>query len=347
MTGSTRGAAPRRRGHGRTAVIAVATATAATLMLLGTGGVAAADTPTPHSSSTELYPPETPPSIHVSVLTPVCEGDAPYLRYKVEPTGAPHEAVTITWRNPTGDDVVMTNLPLTGRVLWPGAKVDAAGKAVDWPGWHLDGSTWVAGDEFDWARQSVDVSFQVNAEATKTVVYPPSSPTCNPNPPSTPDPSIKVDTLTPICDQGVTYLDYALAVTGTPNKTATLTWHNPTGGPDYVQSGQPLTGRVLWPGAYPKRYVDLPASEGWELVHNRWQNTRDFGWALGTVQLTFAANPHVTVPVTFPKTSGGCGHAPMSRLPVTGADAALLATITAGLLVLGTAGVVLARRRRA
>ncbi|WP_425955950.1 LPXTG cell wall anchor domain-containing protein [Xylanimonas sp. McL0601] len=365
MAGRTRGIAPQLRGRGRTGVIAAATAAVATLMLVSTGGLAAAGTPSPAASSavpdaassppvptpssTVLYPPETPPSIDVSVLTPTCDGGAPYLRYAVVPTGTSADTVTITWENPTGDDVVLTGLPLTGRVLWPGAKVDAAGKATDWPGWHLEGSTWVAGDEFGWARPSVDVKFAAGAEATKTVAYPESSPTCTTNPPETPDPTIKVDTVTPVCEQGVTYLDYGLTVTGTPNTTATLTWHNPTGGADFVQSGQPLRGRVLWPGAYPKRYVDLPASEGWELVNNMWQNTRDYGWAVGTVQLTFKVNPEVTVPVTFPEASSACGSASTVThlLPRTGADAARLAAIAAGLIALGTTGVVLARRRRA
>ena len=45
-------------------------------------------------------------------------------------------------------------------------------------GRQLSNGTWVEGDEFDWVRPSVQVLFQVNPEATVTLAYPPSTPTC-------------------------------------------------------------------------------------------------------------------------------------------------------------------------
>ncbi|QAY69218.1 LPXTG cell wall anchor domain-containing protein [Xylanimonas protaetiae] len=352
---------PKPRGRARAAAL-----TAAVVALLAVStGVAAADTepspgastpateattPAPAPSDDLQYPPPPAPSIDVTVLQPVCDGDVPYLRYAVVPTGTPNDTVTITWQNPSGDDVVMADLPLTGRVLWPGAKVDANGKPLDWPGWtqQADG-TWVQGDEFDWVRPSATVVFKVNPEATTTVTYPPSSPSCATNPPGKAEPTIKVDTLTPVCVEGVTYLKYGVTVTGTPNTTATLTWHNPSGGADFVQAGQPLRGTVLWPGAYPERFVDLKKSDGWELVNNMWENTRDFGWAVGTVDVTFKVNPEVTVPVTFPQDTAGCVRAAgvAGLLPRTGAEVMGLVGFAAGLLALGTTVVVLTRRRRA
>ncbi len=359
------GRSPARRAVAR----AVAGTAAALLLALGLGVTPASAEPspepsgtpssspsatadpevTPSPSPTEEYPVDKPPSIDVTVLKPVCDGDVPYLQYSVVPTGTPNDTVTITWQNPSGDDVVLADLPLTGRVLWPGAEVDADGNPADWPGWRLEGGEWVVGDEFDWVRPSVDVLFQVNPEATKTVGYPPSTPSCSTNPPGTPEPTIEVDTLTPVCIAGVTYLEYGLTVTGTPNTTATLTWHNPTGGPDFVHSGVPLRGRVLWPGAYPERFVDLPASDGWELVNNMWQNTRDYGWAVGTVNVTFKVNPEVTVPVTFPQDTSGCVRTAGigGVLPVTGAEVLRLALVAGAFLALGTTALVLTRRRRA
>jgi hypothetical protein len=113
----------------------------------------------------------------------------PKLTYQVAVTGTDSTTVTITWINPNGDDVVMTGLPLSGTVLWPGA-VELNGEPVDWPGWSfVDGSDpdsvadqWVEGDEFDWVRPTVTIRISVNPEAEMTVAYPPSSPDCATDP---------------------------------------------------------------------------------------------------------------------------------------------------------------------
>jgi hypothetical protein len=133
--------------------------------------------------ATTTYGAPLPCQLNVTVAQPVCDGDVPYLKYAVEAVGSPNTTVTITWVNPSGADVVYANQPLSGRVLWPGAVVDSAGKPVDWPGWHktADGA-WVQGDEFDWVRPSVQVHFKVNPEATVAVAYPASSPQCSVNP---------------------------------------------------------------------------------------------------------------------------------------------------------------------
>lgn len=301
------------------------------------------------SASPSTYVPLDEPTLVTEIFEPICDGDVPYLRYRVVATGIDVDTVTITWINPTGDDVVQADLPLDGRVLWPGAVVAADGSPLDWPGWRLEDGEWVVGDEFDWVRPSVDVRFEANPELTKTAAYPPSSPSCATNPPGSPEPTIEDATLTPLCEAGVAYLDYALRTTGPTARTATLTWHNP-GGEDVVMSGQPLSGRVLWPGTYPERFVDLPASEGWELVNDIWQNTRDFGWAVGTVDVTVSVDPEVTVPVTFPQDTRDCvtSATPVSRfLPRTGAGVATAASVAVGLVALGGAMVAAVRRRRA
>ncbi|MDM7855468.1 peptidase [Cellulomonas alba] len=134
--------------------------------------------------ATDSYGAPLPCQLSVNVLEPICDNDVPYLSYAVTATGSPNTTVTITWINPTGQSVVYANLPLTGRVLWPGAVVDAQGNPLDWPGWRqLSDGTWVQGDEFDWVRPSVQVLFKVNPEATVTVGYPPATPTCSANPP--------------------------------------------------------------------------------------------------------------------------------------------------------------------
>jgi len=154
-------------------------------LAVGVGGAAAAsaaDSPSPSPSTTD-YPEPEEPTLTAEIFQPVCDGDVPYLRYAVVATGTQNTTVTITWINPSGEDVVQAGLPLSGRVLWPGAVTDASGNPLDWPGWRLENGVWVEGDEFDWVRPSVDVKFEVNPELTRTASYPPSSPDCATNPP--------------------------------------------------------------------------------------------------------------------------------------------------------------------
>lgn len=120
-----------------------------------------------------------PCEVAVTTLQPVCDGDVPRLRYAVTATGV--ETVDITFVGPDGADVVHTGQPLSGTVLWPGAVVDAVGAPVDWPGWRQEDGAWVAGDEYDWVRPSVEVAFAIGDRSASTVAaYPDSAPGCDP-----------------------------------------------------------------------------------------------------------------------------------------------------------------------
>ena len=123
------------------------------------------------------------PGINLAVLSPICDNDVPYLQYTIAAVGFVPTTVTITWVNPTGPDVVYTNQALSGRVLWAGAVADSAGNPLDWPGWRFENGVWVEGDEFDWVRPRVTVQFDVNPTQVVTVGYPPSTPSCDANPP--------------------------------------------------------------------------------------------------------------------------------------------------------------------
>ncbi|MFV3577887.1 hypothetical protein ACNJFI_21485, partial [Mycobacterium tuberculosis] len=87
----------------------------------------------------------TEPSMRLTTLAPVCESDAAYLDYAIEVEGTDHDTATVTWINPDGESVVQSGLPLSGRLLWPGAVVDDSGRGVDWPGWRLEDGRWVEG----------------------------------------------------------------------------------------------------------------------------------------------------------------------------------------------------------
>lgn len=173
--------------HARTAAGAAVGLVLSGAIAVAAAAPALADTvPSPNSSpSSTDYPPPEVPTLTAQIFQPECDGDVPYLRYAVTATGTENTTVTITWLNPGGDDVVQADLPMSGRVLWPGAVVDASGAPLDWPGWRLENGVWVEGDEFDWVRPSVDVKLEVNPELTMTAAYPPSSPNCATNPPGT------------------------------------------------------------------------------------------------------------------------------------------------------------------
>jgi hypothetical protein len=183
-----------------TSALAVTAGAALTLLAAPAAGAVTA---------TDYVPPA--PEMTIDLLHPVCDGDVPYLEYAVSAVATSSDELTITWLNPGGDDIVQANLPLTGRVLWPGAELGPDGSPVDWPGWRLEDGQWVQGDEFDWVRPSVDVEFAVNPHTVITAAYPPSSPDCSPNPPGEDDPA---PTVVPVSNPAEAGPDRSLAETG-------------------------------------------------------------------------------------------------------------------------------------
>jgi hypothetical protein len=181
--------------------------------LVAPTATASVETPEPTETSGDYVPTTPPPTIDLTVLQPVCDGDVPYLEYAVDVTGTTNDTVTITWLNPSGANVVQADLPLSGRVLWPGATVDAAGNPTGWPGWVFENGEWVEGGPFTWVRPSVDVLFQVNPETTVSVAYPPSSPNCATNPPGK-TPGSKVEGIAYTDDRKTAASEGGLAATG-------------------------------------------------------------------------------------------------------------------------------------
>jgi hypothetical protein len=139
-----------------------------------------AASPLAHAQGDADYPPRVP-----TAASGICVGDIPYLQYGVdfgsdEFVGDP---MTITFDNPSGDDVVITTtVPPAGQaatVLWPGASEDPQ----DWPGWVLDeNGQWVESTTdpgaFTRAPGGVAVTFATNPSLTTSVTYPPASAVC-------------------------------------------------------------------------------------------------------------------------------------------------------------------------
>jgi hypothetical protein len=138
-------------------------------------------------TTTTTAAPPGPPVLEVDFLTPICDGDVPYLSYSAS-FGDATTVDRITFVNPDGPDVSYTNLPLEGRVLWAGAVVAADGTPLDWPGWiQLPDGTWVEGDDgFTWVRPSVTVELEINPVVSAEIGYPPASPLCDASPPDNP-----------------------------------------------------------------------------------------------------------------------------------------------------------------
>jgi hypothetical protein len=111
-----------------------------------------------------------------------CDRAAVYLDYEVAPLGRVELATTITFINPLGDDVRISQVPLQGRATWPGIVVRNDGTVVDWPGWRKERGVWVAGDEFDWALDEVVVEFEAGAVIDVVVDYPDPTDDCIPTP---------------------------------------------------------------------------------------------------------------------------------------------------------------------
>ncbi|WP_264564043.1 gliding motility-associated C-terminal domain-containing protein [Flavobacterium sp. N3904] len=114
-----------------------------------------------------------------------CTNDVPYFSYTTTANNfTPVNGLTLTWTDSNNNVVAtMTNLPLNGKVLWPGAVVDANGNGIDWPGWILVDGKWIEGsDGFENLRPTASVTFTLNPSETIIAHYPPSTPYCTARP---------------------------------------------------------------------------------------------------------------------------------------------------------------------
>ncbi|PWJ59067.1 putative secreted protein (Por secretion system target)/choice-of-anchor A domain-containing protein [Dyadobacter jejuensis] len=116
-----------------------------------------------------------------------CDNNAPWLNYTITPnydaTGA---TAKIEWIN-ANDEVVKTetNQPLSGRLLFPGAAIDADGKGIAWPGWTKVDGKWQEIDDANASIKKAGSKIRVTVSPTTTfaISYPESSSTCKTSPP--------------------------------------------------------------------------------------------------------------------------------------------------------------------
>lgn len=135
------------------------------------------------------------PSLKGSVATGICEADSPWIFFDVELTDPDKQSTgntaTLVMTDGTNTETIelgeLENGSLQGKVLWPGASVDADGKANGWPGWALVGNKWIeVDDNFAWTRGDITATLEVNPELDVAIAYPPATPNCAIGPKVTP-----------------------------------------------------------------------------------------------------------------------------------------------------------------
>ncbi|UXP33996.1 choice-of-anchor L domain-containing protein [Reichenbachiella agarivorans] len=108
-----------------------------------------------------------------------CIKDVPYVDYDVAALGFDPEGLMamVEWVNASGNVVqTLSNQPLSGRLLWPGAEVDSNGNGINWPGWDFNDGAWIEVE--DGLRNGMSVRISVNPQNTLSVSYPPATPAC-------------------------------------------------------------------------------------------------------------------------------------------------------------------------
>lgn len=119
------------------------------------------------------------PEIRVQ-FSSICVHDAPYIAYDIIPVGfTPVTTPTLTFYDLDG--ALVRTLPvdgMSGRVLYPGATVDANGVATDWPGWKPANGGWVTDATDARWRDGLRIVVKVNPTTEGTVSYPAATSAC-------------------------------------------------------------------------------------------------------------------------------------------------------------------------
>ncbi|MFC0778735.1 gliding motility-associated C-terminal domain-containing protein [Flavobacterium sp. HJSW_4] len=115
-------------------------------------------------------------------------------------------------------------------------------------------------------------------------------------------------TANSICVNDVPYIDYVVTpVNFTPVNGVTIAWADSNNNVVTTMENQPLSGRVLWPGAVVDEQgkgIDWP---GWIFENNRWVEGADgFEKLRPTTNVTFTVNPSQTITINYPPADPYC-----------------------------------------
>ncbi|MBD3942560.1 hypothetical protein IF188_12715 [Microbacterium sp. NEAU-LLC] len=113
------------------------------------------------------------------------------------------------------------------------------------------------------------------------------------------------------CVGDVPYLSYDVALPEgfeAGENPVTITFLNPDGA-DYVVTGKPLSGKILWPGASDGEPKMWP---GWDLVDGEYVQTEgNFAWTRDKTTVRFDVNPTYSTVVVYPQASADCANPPV------------------------------------
>ncbi|MGN8551854.1 UNVERIFIED_CONTAM: LPXTG cell wall anchor domain-containing protein [Microbacterium sp. SLM126] len=188
-----------------------------TLTVIAVAAIIAVSTPMAASAvEDDPYTPNEPTAATLagSVAVGECVADVPYISYDITLTDPDKQSTgnTASLVLSSGANVVtiplgtLVNNRLSGTVLWPGASADDEGNATGWPGWALEGGTWVeTSGNFAWTRGNISAVIKVNPDLPVALSYPAASPNC-----ATPPTALSPETPGSTASVG----DPALAATG-------------------------------------------------------------------------------------------------------------------------------------
>jgi uncharacterized repeat protein (TIGR01451 family) len=118
-------------------------------------------------------------------------------------------------------------------------------------------------------------------------------------------------TAAPICVRDTPFVDYNANVLGlgAPNGV-TVTWQKLSGEVVRVLTGQPLSGRLLWPGAAVDPSGNPVAWPGWAFVDGEWVPIND--GLRPDMRIVFEVNPTAQAMVSYPPATPACNANPPS-----------------------------------
>ncbi|MGB0113432.1 MAG: hypothetical protein WBP59_09455 [Ilumatobacteraceae bacterium] len=189
-------------------------------------------------------------SLDVSAFSPECIRDAPYVSYTIVPVGfVPDDGrATLVIKDRNGNVVETREVSsLSGSFVYPGASVDAAGNATDWPGWQLaDNGNWIPDASDAFLREGLIIDVTVNPTATATVSYPPATSACA----GPEDRGLDVSAFAPVCISDAPFIQYDIQTVGfTSSGPATLSFYDKNGTFVEQRVVNSLSGRTIYPGA--------------------------------------------------------------------------------------------------
>jgi hypothetical protein len=120
------------------------------------------------------------------------------------------------------------------------------------------------------------------------------------------DPSFVLDVLGPLCVGTAPYLEWSVVPQAIDGDRVDISFVNPDG-PNIVYPNQPLSGRLLWPGAEVDSEGEAVDWPGWQFIDGRWVELDDgFAFTRDNVLVRVELNPTAEERVAYPPPTSDC-----------------------------------------